>query len=332
MVENCTIARNLVEERTDNRPSQYYYRGGGVYMTNGSLSVKSSTIVENVVTGELAFFKGKPNVSGGGIAATIGDAHVVEYMEITHSIIVGNQVNSNAEDVYTGSLLHFNSFGYNLLGKINFNEILVPIPVWWSVSRKHYPKEGDIDGVDLSEVVNLGGVAKHPEIISAGIDDGENVVLWYPPEGDAVDRIPSFTYYVSHIKAQYEVSRGGEDDFLCQVLEKLRTDFEMGPGFGSGLICEGVTWQGEVGTWPSDPGNADWIKFWRDLDQEIGDALGTVKLGDNFWGAFDRGPLGDNLYFYKRTYKDRGELISTDQLGTPRPQGIKGDIGAIERD
>jgi hypothetical protein len=335
-LSNCTIARNLVEDHPDipqtggPPPPQYYYRGGGVYMTNGSLAVTSCTIAENAVTGYHATFSNKPNMGGGGIAATIGNAHVVEYVKLTHSIVAGNLVGSTADDLYTGSLLQFNSEGYNRVGKINFDYILVPIPAWWSLSRKHWPKPGDLDGVDVSQVLALGAAPKHPAVTSVGTDDGDSVVLWYPPAGDAVNQIPSYPYDVSYVLAQYTVIPGQEDDFLFRTLSKLRIDFSLGPTFGDSLGYVGVTWQGVDGTWPSKPENANWIKFWRDLDVEIGDSLGTVKLGDNFWGSFAAGPLGDNLMFYRSDITDWISLTGSDQLGHPRPNHGLGDIGAIE--
>lgn len=149
---NCTIARNLAEDHPSLPESgQYYYRGGGVYMGGGYLSAASCTVVENEVTGNPATFSGKPNTGGGGIAATIGNAHVVESMDIRHSIIAGNLVNGSVNDVYTGSLLHFYSRGYNLVGEIDFSQILVPVPAWYDLSRKHWPKAGDQDGIDVSD-------------------------------------------------------------------------------------------------------------------------------------------------------------------------------------
>ncbi len=329
---NSTIAGNLVEDNPDiPEIGEYYYRGGGVYMTNGSVAISACTITNNVVTGHPAIFHGKPNMSGGAFAATIGDAHVVEYMEIRHSIIAGNVVDGVIDDLYTGSLLHFTSFGYNLIDDIDFAEILVPIPRWWSLSRKHYPKQGDADGVDASAVLDFGNAEKHPRIVSAGVSAGDSVVLWYPPAGDAVDRIPSDHYEIGWPLEQYEVLPGHDDDFLCLVIENLKTDFGMGPTFGDGLTCENVTWQGTDESWPSDPANEDWIKFWRDLDVELGDSLGTVKLGDNFWGDFDQGPLGSNLYLHKREITENVLLADQDQLGAARPRNGKGDIGAIEK-
>jgi hypothetical protein len=338
---NCTIARNLVEDHPGIPDVfMYYYRGGGVYMTNGSLSVNSSTIVENVVTGNFAVIRGKPNMGGGGIAATIGDAHVVEHMEISHSIVAGNFVDGLADDVYTGSLLQFNSYGYNLFGKADFSQVLVPIPTWWSLGRKHWPKLGDSDEADVSAVLDLGNVEKHPFIMSVGTDDGDSAVLWYPPAGNAIDQIPDNSYNVRSLIGEYEVLDGQTDDFLYQVLEKLRNDFGMGPAFGQTLggstlggdnLKDGtITWQGEDESWPSDPLNEDWIKFWRDLDVELGDSLGPQKLGDNFWSDFQSGPLGNNLNIFIKSTWEKITPPKVDQLENARPENGKIDIGSIE--
>lgn len=336
-IENCTIARNLAEDNPDlgetgtgPPPPQYYYRGGGVYMTNGSLRVQSCTIAENEVTGVPALFKDKPNLSGGGVAATIGDAHVVEHMSITHSIIVGNKVNGAADDIYTGSLLHFTSGGYNVFGAVDFSEILVPIPTWWSLSRKHYPKVGDIEGQDIGAVLDLTLIGSHPDIKSAGVMPGDSAPLWYPPAGPAVDHIPSNGYELRHLVAQYAVSAGHDDDFLFQVLEVLRYDYGMGPTFGDSLDYAGVTWQGADESWPSDPANDDWIKFWRDLDSLIGDSMGPGILEDDFWSHVGEGPLGPNIYVDITTERSRYALPALDQSGRRRPRGAAGDSGAAE--
>ncbi|MHC4339756.1 MAG: right-handed parallel beta-helix repeat-containing protein, partial [Planctomycetota bacterium] len=119
---NCTIARNVVEP-APGMPSfllaMGYWRGGGVYLSNGFLRMQGCTVVENEVscvarTDEL----GKPNLAG-GIAATIGNAHAVEDLDIGHSIVAGNLVhelgptgvpaNTYGHDIFTGSLFYFRS-------------------------------------------------------------------------------------------------------------------------------------------------------------------------------------------------------------------------------
>lgn len=335
-VHNCTIARNSVEDHPllpQPPGSQYYYRGGGIYMSNGSLRVGGSTVVENAVTGIPAVFKGKPNMGGGGMAATIGDAHVVENMEIWHSIIAGNSVNQARDDVYSGSLLHFFSFGYNRIGKLNFSQILVPVPPWWSLSRKHWPKAGDQDGVLLEQAVDVGAAALHPSITSAGVDPGTPVVLWYPPSGSAVGQIPAKAYTVSFVLAQYQVRPRHTDGFLNRVLQRLRTDYAavLGDDFGEEFPdMTGTAFSAVPDTWPSDPANAAWIKFWRDLDAAIAGRLGAAGLDDDFWGTLKVDPQQTGARMTRRTGSRTLRLAGTDQRRRERAVSGPGAIGAIE--
>lgn len=345
---NCTIARNVVEDHPGlaESPTGYYYRGGGVYMGGGYLSVTSCTIAENGVSGPLAIFSRKPNIGGGGIAATVGNAHVVEDIAIRHSIVVGNTLNGAAEDLFTGSVLHLYSHGYNQVGRIDFSQILVPIPPWWSLSRKHWPKVGDMDNVAASDLLDLPNVVRHASIRSVGTDTGDLAVLWYPPTGSALDRIPAGGYMVDNVVlSQYQTAPETKDDFLLQVLDKLSTGEYggiLGNGFGTdyratfeaenGMSLDNVAWYGTPAGWPSDPLNIPWINFWRGLDNAIAGRLGVAGLGDGFWGSFASGPLGDNVTMHVNTTQyGPVQLIGSDQLGNPRPYGPKGDIGAIER-
>lgn len=345
---NCTIARNVVEDHPGlaESPTGYYYRGGGVYMGGGYLSVTSCTVAENRVTGVPAIFSRKPNMGGGGIAATVGNAHVVEDISIRHSIVVGNTLNGTAEDLFTGSVLHLYSHGYNQVGRIDFSQILVPIPPWWSLSRKHWPKVGDMDNVAASDLLDLPNVARHGSIRSVGTDTGDLAVLWYPPTGTALDRIPAGGYMVDNVVlAQYQTAFGSKDDFLLQVLDKLSTGEYggiLGNDFGTGYRAtfeaengtslDNVAWYGTAAGWPSDPLNVSWINFWRGLDNAIAGRLGAAGLGDGFWGSFANGPLGDNVTMHVNTTQyGPVQLIGSDQLGNPRPYGPMGDIGAIER-
>ena len=217
-VENSTIARNLVEPPAlppflFNLLDIGFWRGGGLYMSNGYMQVQSSTIVENQVFGkprnsELA----KPNMAG-GIAATIGNAHAVEDMIIGHSIIVGNTVheidgqdpggytigNVYAHDVFTGSVFDFRSMGHNRIGVIEFSQILVPIgePGWASLSRKHYPQVDDQDGVVVGDV--LGAATLSTLIGSAGVEADPFAVLHYEPAGSALDQLPAAGYNVTEV-------------------------------------------------------------------------------------------------------------------------------------
>jgi len=317
-------------------------------MGGGYLSVAGCTIAENEVRGVPAIFNRKPNLGGGGIAATVGNAHVVEDITIRHSIVAGNTLNGSAEDLFTGSVLHFYSHGYNLLGKIDFRQILVPIPPWNSLSRKHWPKEGDTDNVALSDVLDVPGAMLHASIVSVGTDNGLPAVLWYPPKGSALDRVPAGGYQVDNVVwAEYAVATGAKDDFLLRILDRLSTgDYGgiLGSGFGaayraafetaSGMNLDNVAWYMDPARWPSDPRNVPWIDFWRGLDNAIGGSLGAAQLGDDFWRSYGAGqiPIGDNIVL-SVTPMRLGPFFPTgsDQLGNPRPNGLYGDIGAIER-
>jgi len=330
---NCTIARNLVEDHPgigEPAGSQYYYRGGGFYMSNGSLVAAHCTIVQNAVTGHPAVFSNKPNMGGGGVAATIGNAHVVENMEVWHSIVAGNTVNQAAGDVYTGSLIEFMSYGYNLVGKLDFSQILVPIPPWMSLSRQHWPKDGDHSGVDVSQVLLLDEGVYHDTIHSLGTDAGGPAVLWFPPAGEAMNQIPSGWSDTSYVRAEYTfVESEPLGDFLNDVLQKIRDDYGnvLGSDFGSGFgDLSGMTFSAEPETWPADPANAPWIAFWRQLDAEIDGRLGPAGLADDFWRSLgDYQPDTSWSLWTRRT-----KSIGPDQRGHRRPSGGRGDIGAIE--
>ena len=345
---NCTIARNVVEDHPGlgQSPSGYYYRGGGVYMGGGYLSVAGCTVAENRVTGVPAIFSRKPNMGGGGIAATVGNAHVVEDITIRHSIVVGNTLNGAAEDLFTGSVLHFYSHGYNRVGRIDFSQILVPIPPWTSLSRKHWPKAGDADNVVLADVLDVPGAVVRDSIVSVGTDNGLPAVLWYPPKGGALGAIPPGGYTVNVVMAEYTTPAGAKDDFLPFVLDNmLRTGYYggiLGPGFGAAYRAtfeaaygslENVVWYMDPARWPADNNNVPWIDFWRGLDNAIGGSLGTVQLGDDFWRSYGTGriQLTDNVVM-SVTSTTVGPFLptGTDQLGNPRPNGPS-DIGAIER-
>jgi hypothetical protein len=331
---NCTIARNVVEDHPDfPEAGQWYTRGGGVYMGGGGLEVSGCTIAENTVTGVPAIFSGRPNLGGGGVAATIGNAHTVENASVRNSVVVGNTLNGEPEDWFAGSILNFYSQGYNLVGTIDFRYILVPVPDWMMSSRKRWPKAGDTDGVSLLEALDVAGVHRHPTVLSAGTDTGQPAVLWYPPAALATDKIPNQDYAVTNVMAGYTGFGQPTDDFLNHVILQLRAQYGaiLGADFGSEFgDMTGTTWYGPAVTWPSNPQNAAWISFWRNLDIAIGDRLGMAILGDDFWGTFSSGPLG-NVRLTIGSHTKSFRMESTDQLGNSRPRGAMGDIGAIEK-
>jgi hypothetical protein len=332
---DCTVARNVIEDHPDYaNVGQWYNRGAGVYMGGGSLWVAGCTIAENSITGELAYFSGKPNLGGGGVCATIGNAHTVETVWLQGSIVVGNTVNGAPEDWFAGSILDFYSQGYNLVGRVNFDWILVPVPDWMMSSRKHWPKAGDADGVTLAEALDVGGAHYHGTAISAGTDAGGPALLWYPPAARAADKIPNEDYSITYVAAGYTGFGVPTDDFLNYVILQCRSEYGavLGADFGSEFgDMTGTTWYGPARTWPTSPDNAAWIDFWHNLDTAIGDRLGMVKLGDDFWGSFTSGPLGSHVRISVARQSKSIRMQDVDELGTARPRNGLGDIGAIER-
>jgi len=332
---NCTIARNLIQDHPDfPQAGQWYNRGGGVYMGGGSLWVSGCTIAENGILGELAYFSGKPNLGGGGVCATIGNAHTVETVWLQNSVVVGNTLNGAAEDWFPGSLIDFYSQGYNLVGVVDFSWILVPVPDWMMSSRKRWPKVGDQDGVALLDALNVNGAHYHASVLSAGTDPGQPAILWYPPADLAADKIPNQEYSVTYVNAGYTGFGQPTDDFLNYVILQLKTQYGaiLGADFGDSFgDMTGTTWYGPAVTWPANPQNAAWITFWHNLDTAIGDGLGMAILGDDFWDTFTTGPLGDHVRITVSHSSRPFRMETTDQLGHARPNGAMGDIGAIER-
>jgi hypothetical protein len=345
-VDNSTIARNLVEPPAL-PPFLFglldigYWRGGGLYMSNGYMQVQSSTIVENQVfarprTTELD----KPNAAG-GIAATIGNAHAVEDMIIGHSIVVGNTVHEITgidpggytigsvylHDIFTGSVFYFRSMGYNRIGVIDFSQILVPIgePGWASLSRKHYPKVDDEDGVLIGDV--LGNATLSAFINSSGVEADPFAVLYYEPVGSALDRLPGGNYNVTEVLGELDGQRweGMNPLFLPLILDQIqdvygqpsfesefRTHFQgflldIDPdtaGFQQYFNCNNVTtdtieqayWCGPAQTWPQFEYNHAYIEFWHHLDSALANeiagvnvdqitTLGPALMNDDVWTA-----------------------------------------------
>ena len=332
---NCTIARNFIQDHPDfPNAGQWYNRGGGVYMGGGSLWMSACTVAENAISGELAYFSGKPNLGGGGVCATIGNAHTVETVWLQNSIVVGNTLNGAAADWFPGSILDFYSQGYNLVGVVDFSWILVPVPDWMMSSRKRWPKVGDHDGVALLDALDVSGAHYHGSVLSAGTDAGQPAILWYPPADLAADKIPNQEYNVTYVNAGYSGFGVSTDDFLNHVILQLKAQYGtiLGADFGDEFgDMTGTTWYGPAVTWPSNAQNAAWIAFWHNLDTAIGNRLGMAILGDDFWGTFTTGPLGDHVSITVERNTKPFRMETTDQLGHSRPNGTMGDIGAIER-
>jgi hypothetical protein len=287
----------------------------------------------NRVTAQHAY-GGGIYMGGGGGAATIGNAHTVETVWLQNSIVVDNTLNGAAEDWFAGPILDFYSQGYNLVGVINFSQILVPVPDWMMSSRKRWPKVGDHDGVSILQALDLANTHYHSSVLSAGTDTGQPAVLWYPPADMAVDKIPTGNYNVTYVNAGYTGFGLPTEDFLNYVILQLRTQYDsiLGSDFGSSFgDMTGTTWYGPAVTWPSNAQNAAWITFWRNLDLAIGDRLGMAILGDDFWGTFTTGLLGDHVQITVERQTKAFGMVTTDQQNHTLPSGALGDIGAIER-
>jgi hypothetical protein len=356
-VTNTTVARNLAEPSAG-LPSfllnMGYWRGGGLYMSNGYMELQSVTVVENSVRGRARTDSlGRRNLAG-GIAATVGNAHAVERMTVGHSIVAGNTVTeiggaAYAHDLFTGSLLHFHSAGYNRVGQLDFGQILVPVGErnWESLSRRHYPKVGDQTGMALTDVIDLvTGITTDPVIPSVGVASGEPVPLHYRPAGTALDQVPASSYRVDDVLAEYEVTSGAQDNFLSIVLGRIeqqygltgfasafQTEFEAflqsvdidtgTPGLqpyrdtgGNAILTLAATqFFGPAQTWPRELYNHPYIEFWHRLDAALAEAaipgMGQEGLGDEAWRSlFETGALVENPLLRTIVWVERGPTIS----------------------
>ena len=358
VLTNTTIARNVVEP-APNMPlsllARGYWRGGGVYMSNGFLEIHGCTIVENEVSGvPRTDSLGRPNLAG-GIAATIGNAHSVEEMNIGHSIIAGNvvhelgmsgPVNTYNHDIFTGSLLYFRSLGYNRFGVVDFDHILVPVGEkdWKSLCRKHYPKEGDEGGVDVADVLDLtAGVTRSATMLSAGVGSGDPVVLHYAPEGTALDRIPMAAYSVPEVFAEYDMGQGATNDFLEILLGRIEDHYGIA-GFAATCKADFEAFLQSVdvdedtaGVQPYTDPSGNPILTLADT-QWFGPPVTWPKELPNypyieFWHHLDAWLRAENNEIAMTvTTENRMApgLLDVDQRGVSRPVNGSGDIGAIE--
>jgi hypothetical protein len=225
---------------------------------------------------------------------------------------------------------------------------------------------GDLDGVSLSSVLGLNeGVITSDHINSIFADPESQVVLYYQPKGQAIDRIPS-VYAVENYYYEYKIIEGGADNFLETLLgrientydltefaDRIKNEFEEfledtdeeAPGNQQYLddidnpilILSDVKWFGPVGTWPSNIDNYAYIEFYHFLDssllaENISD-MGPELLGDASWRVlFDSGPVSENnsLLIIENNETVPVYMLGNDQLGHSRPINQLADIGAIE--
>jgi len=272
----------------------------------------------------------------------------VEDMTIGHCIIAGNTVEDRTpggrgvqnQDVFTGSLMHFYSHGYNRFGVIDFSQILVPVGErgWDSFCRKHYPKAGDREGVAPAEVLDLAaGVTVLAGVVSRGVDAGGPAVLHYAPHLDAVDQIPAEAYRVPNTYADSVLAPGGTNDFLATLLVRIEARYPVSVGFAANftsafetflatvdsiegdvdppepdpyvdpeghpiLTLADTQWFGPPESWTKEPENFPYVYFWRELDKALM-AEAIPALGSEL--------LGDdawNFLFSNGDTSDNGDL------------------------
>ena len=375
-ITNSTIAGNLVEPAPGLPPfvlAQGYWRGGGVYLSNGYMEIQNCTIVENQVHGvPRTDSLGRRNLAG-GIAATVGNAHAVEDLIIGGSIIAGNIVQEvrgarYAHDIFTGSVFYFRSAGHNRIGVLDFTNILAPVgePGWASLSRRHYPQQGDADSVALADVIDLNAITRSTSLVSAGVDPGTPVALHYLPRGTALGQVPTSAYEVNETLGEYTVNGGAADNFLEIVLQRIQNRYAL-PGFAAAFTSEFETFLqtvdanastagiqpyvspsgtpiltladtayfGPAQTWPAQLENYPYIEFWHRLDNALTTSLPGMApelLGDAAWrDLFTTGNLVENPGI-RVTISTQPRLTVTpmvvDQLGRSRTS--LADIGAIE--
>lgn len=319
-ITRSTIARNLVA-LPPGIPAQVltaqgYFRGAGIYVSNGMLELMASTVVENETQGmPRTDSRGRRNLAG-GIAATVGDAHAVEHMIIGHSVVAGNAVQEvggarYAHDIFTGSLVYFRSAGHNRFGAVDYSQMLIPVGEWgWqSLSRRHFPQSGDRDGIAVADVLDLAGAVQVAGINSVGVGAGQPAVRYYLPIGNALDQVPAAPYAVSETWAQYRVASGGTDNFLAIVLARLESRHAL-TGFASSFTSGFESWLqtvdadsatagvqpyttpqgvpivslanthffGPAATWPRNGSNQPLIEFWHRLDDALA-AQPSAALG-----------------------------------------------------
>ena len=381
-IEDTTIARNLVEPAPGMPPfllAMGYWRGGAVYISNGSLSIHGCTIVQNETHGVPRTDSLSRQNLAGGIAATIGNAHAVEYLTLSRSIVAGNTVTelgfagpvaTYEHDIFTGTLFYFRSRGYNLIGVVDFSQMLVPVGQagWASLCRRHFPKAGDRDGVVAADVLDLaGGVTTTTGVLSAGVNEGDPAVLHYRPQGAALDRVPITRWTVEETYADYSIPEKATNDFLAIVLARIEARYGL-TGFAADFTADfeaylrsvdlddeadglqpyydtedrpiytlaDTQWFGPQDTWPKEVPNHAYIEFWHRLDSWLVTAMPDMApelLGDEAWDElFDAGRLDENDDIKLRM----GNTVHStapgevDQVGTVRPVHGMGDVGAVE--
>jgi hypothetical protein len=175
------------------------------------------------------------------------------------------------------------------------------------LSRKHYPKVDDEDGVVPGDV--LGSATLSTLINSSGVEADPFAVLYYEPVGNALDRLPSGNYNVSEVLGELvgQQNEGRNPLLLPLILDQFQTvygqsnlesefrDYFQGylsdidpdsAGAQQYVNCGNVTidtieqayWCGPGQTWPQSESNHAYIEFWHYLDSALAGEIAEVNV------------------------------------------------------
>ena len=263
------------------------------------------------------------------------------------------------------------SNGYDRFGVIVFSQILVTLgqDEWYSLSRRHFPQEGDQEGLLLDDLLDSSNPSTIAEISSVGIAPGDPTVRYYLPVDSALDQIPNQDYNVEVTYGEYSVNQGVSDNFLAITLERIESYYSLSASFaedfqddfesflasvdiddetpGNQPYCdpddnpiytlEDSLFYGPADTWPKTLANYPYIEFWHRLDEALLDqnipSMGSEVLGDKEWAElYSTGPLTENNGIFMEIWslEHRVPPRARDQRALSRPAGTMADVGSIE--
>ena len=212
----------------------------------------------------------------------------------------------------------------------------MPVPDWMMSSRKRWPKPGDVDGVTLGAGARCrrGAVPRHGDLGGDGRRRTGRPLVSPGRPGRGQDPQPGLQRHLRQRRVHGIRRAHGRLPQLRHpaVPEPVRLD--PGGRFRVGvrrhdrddLVRPGPDLAVERRRTP--PGSTSGTTWTRPS------ATGSAWFGsgDDFWGTFTSGPLGEPRHDHGRAARRRRSTWrALDQLGNARPRGSMGDIGAIER-